>query len=217
MRRVIPFLAFFAVAHCVSTPSRIAAQTRLGVRAGLNLATFGGTDFGGYNHRAAGKIGAFLDIPFSERVGLQLGVGYSGKGAETAYSGDGGETVWGKVKTRIGYLEVPALLRLRVVPVSLLSAHLFLGPTLSFKVSCEVKVTDPYWGGTFGCDDSNLDVRAMDLGATGGFGVEVGLYEAFTLVGESSYTHGLRTVGESGDGVKNRSFSLSLGVAFPIG
>ncbi len=212
MKRVFVFLAVIALSYSVFAPLKTNAQTTVGFRAGLNLATFGGTDPRVYGHHTAVNVGAFLDLPLSERVGLRLGAGYSGKGAERTY-GD----VTGEVETRIGYLEIPALLRLRVSPGSSVSAHLLLGPALSFKVSCEVETDAPIWGGTSECGDAGLDVRETDLGATGGIGVEIELSEGLTLVGESLYTLGLRTVGESGDGVKNRAFSLTLGVAYPIG
>ena len=57
----------------------------------------------------------------------------------------------------------------------------------------------------------------MDLGAMAGLGVKVALSGGIALVGESFYTLGLRSLGKGGDTAKNRTFSMSLGLAFPLG
>ena len=221
MKRAFAF--FIALSCIVLAPLNMSAQTTVGLLAGWNLTTFGGSDLSphghhtAYNRHASLNVRGYLDVSLSERVGLRLGAGYLGKGAEAAYSSDGSESVSFKSETRIGYVEIPALLRFRVNPGRSLSAHLLIGPALSFRISCEVESDSDYWGGTTKCRDSSLNVRNTDLGATGGVGFEIGLSEGLMLVGESLYTLGLRTVGESGDGVKNRAFSLSLGVAFLIG
>jgi len=223
MRRVFVLLAFGAVSFSLLAPQRINAQAAVGVRAGLNLATFGGSDLSPqghhtrYNRHGAVNVGAFLGFPLSGRFELQIGAGYSGKGAEVAFSLDGGETVSGTGETRIGYLEIPALMKFRLTPGRRVSTHLLAGPSVSFRVSCESVTDAPIWGGQQKCADAGLDVRETDFGVTGGVGAEFELPNGLILVGESLYSVGLRTVGESGDGVKNRAFSLSLGVAYPIG
>lgn len=213
MKRVLGFSVVIALSANLFAPLNIDAQTTLGFRAGFNLATFSGTDWGEYDHRTAVNVGAFLDLPLSERAGVQLGVAYSGKGSEIT-------PLEGTVETRIriGYLEIPALLRLQIMTRSRVSAHLLLGPSFSFKVSCEIETHDPWWGySTMDCEDRGLGVRAFDLGAMGGIGIEFEFSERLSLVSDSFYSIGLRTVGDSGDGVKNRMFSLSLGLATPIG
>ena len=213
MKRVLGLSVVIALSANLFAPLKIDAQTTVGFRAGFNLATFSGTNWGEYDHRSTANVGAFLNLPLSERAGVQLGVAYSGKGSEITPLGRTEET-W----IRIGYLEIPALLRLQIMTRSRVSAHLLLGPTFSFKVSCEIETHDPWWWHTTtDCEDRGPGVRAFDLGATGGIGIEFELSERLSLVSYSFYSIGLRTVGDSGDGVKNRMFSLSLGLAIPIG
>jgi hypothetical protein len=162
------------------------------------------------------NVGAFLDLPLSGRVGFRVAAEYSGKGAETTFSGGGGNTYSGEIEYRFGYVEVPAILKLGVLQGSRASANLLLGPALSFNTSCELEMATPEWRETLKCEDAGFDVRAVDLSARTGIGIEAQLSERLKVVGESHYSFGLRTVGTSGDGVKNRGFSMSLGLAFPI-
>ena len=67
------------------------------------------------------------------------------------------------------------------------------------------------------CDDPGFEIRAVDFGAMGGLSLKVALSERIALVGGSFYAFGLRSIGEGGDSVKNRAFSVTLGLAFRLG
>lgn len=218
MNRLFVLMAFVALSSGVIGPPEIAAQTLLGVRAGVNLANFSGNHLAEFEDRKALNVGAFLDLPLSGRFGLRFGIGYLGKGAEAAFSGGTGESAYaGRIDYRYGYVDVPLMLRFSVIQGRSASAHLLLGPALSFNTSCELDMSGPDLNGTVDCDGSGLDVRTLDLGARAGIGIDARVFDGLWVVGESHYSRGLRTVDTSGEGVKNRGFSLTLGLAIPIG
>jgi hypothetical protein len=200
---------------CVCLPVLLGAQTTLGVRAGISLATFGGGPIGtSYEYREGLNIGAYLDLSLSERLGLQIGAGYAQKGADLTAETELGTLDW---ENPIGYLEIPILLRVEVAPGSRVSPQILFGPALSMTTSCEWKTEISGNPLRINCDDPGFEIRSVDFGAMGGVSLKVALSERIALVGDSFFAFGLRSVGEGGDSVKNRAFSLSLGLAFLLG
>lgn len=194
---------------------RLGAQTSVGLRAGLNVATFGGgpTD-APFEYREGVNIGAYLGLSLSEKVGLQIGVGYAEKGADMAVETSLGTLDW---KTPIGYLEVPVLLSFEMAPGSRVSPQLLFGPAISWETSCKYETEVSGNPLKMNCDGPEREIRDMDFGAMGGLSVKVALSEGIALVGDLFYAFGLRSLREGGDSVKNRAFSVTLGLAFPLG
>jgi hypothetical protein len=85
------------------------------------------------------------------------------------------------------------------------------------KTSCEWKTEISGSPVRISCDDPGFEIQAVDFGVMGGLSLKVPLSERTSLVGDSFYALGLRSVGEGGDSVKNRAFSVSLGLAFLLG
>ncbi|NNM07310.1 MAG: PorT family protein [Gemmatimonadetes bacterium] len=196
-------------------PVRLGAQASLGFRAGINVATFGGGPIDtSYEYREGVNIGAYLDLSVSEKVGLQIGVGYGEKGADLTAETELGTLDW---KNPIGYLEIPILLRVDLATGSRVSPQVMFGPTISLKTSCKWETEVSGSPLKLDCDGAGFDYRTMDFGAMGGLSVKVALSDGIALVGGSLYTIGLRSIGEGGDSVKNRAFSITLGLAFPLG
>jgi hypothetical protein len=205
----------FAFLLCVCFPALLNAQTALGFRAGLNLATFGGGPIeASYDYREGVSIGAYLDWSIAERVGLQVGLGYAEKGAELEAETALGNLDW---QIPIGYMEVPILFWLEMTRGGRVSPRILLGPTVSFKTSCKWETEVSGSPLKVSCDDPGFEVRAVDFGAMGGLSLKIMLSGGIALVGGPFYTFGLRPVGEGEDSVKNRAFSVTLGLAFPLG
>jgi hypothetical protein len=199
----------------VCPPVRICGQTTVGLRAGLSVSTFGGGPLGAsYEYREGASIAAYLDMSMSERVGLQIGFGYAGKGADLTAETELGTLVW---RNPIGYLEIPVLLRLDMAPGKRVSPQILFGPAISIKTSCEWKTDILGSPARISCDESGFEIRTADFGAMGGLSLKVPLSERIALVGDAFYSFGLRSIGEGGDSVKNRAFLVSLGLALRLG
>ncbi len=117
----------------------------------------------------------------------------------------------------LDYLEVPALLTVRVPSQGTLGAQLFLGPALSFEVDCHVTGSDGGSGISTGCKGLDLDTRTVDIGAVGGFGLTLETTSSVVLSIDALYNLGLRTIVDGGGNNRNRAFTIQAGVGFTIG
>jgi hypothetical protein len=150
----------------------------------------------------------------SERLGLHFGLGYTEKGADLTADTELGTLNW---RNPIGYLEIPILLRLEIAPGRRVSPQILFGPAVSLKVSCVWKTEISGSPFRSSCDEPGFEVRTVDFGAMGGLSVEVPLAERIAFVGGSFYAFGLRSIGEGADSVKNRAFSVTVGLALRLG
>ena len=192
----------------------LGAQTTVGLRAGLSIGTFGGGPIAAsYDYSGGVSVGTYLDLSMSERLGLQIGFGYTEKGADLTADTELGTLNW---RNPIGYLEIPVLLRLDMAPGRRVSPQILFGPAVSFKTSCEWKTEISGSPFRSSCDEPGFEVRTVDFGATGGLSLKVALSERIALVGGSFYVFGLRSIGKGGDSVKNRAFSVTVGLALRL-
>jgi hypothetical protein len=195
----------------------LAGQSMLTLRVGANVATLGGGAVGqgigsgesSTESQAGLNLGASLLIPISDNIGIQLGGAYSAKGAET----DLGDI---SASVKLNYIEVPALVKMKILSAGSASAHVLLGPALAFLATCSTKASQ--FGATISldCDESDIPVKSVDFGAMGGFGVDMEVSDALTLVLDLFYNFGLASIATDGADVKNRAFTIQAGVGFPI-
>jgi hypothetical protein len=167
-----------------------ATQAQFGVRAGYSASNFSDTNFtsksgfhlGGYYRYGNG----FLSI----EPGLQ----YSQKGYETTQAVTSAE-----VTERLGYLDIPVLVRLNFLPF----LNVFAGPQASLLLSRNYDL-----GGI--TSNSTEPIRGYDLG--GVVGVGVGLASGFNA--QLNYDLGFTDLNYFNSNVKNRVFKVSVGFDF---
>ncbi len=189
--------------------SSASAQTgaSFGVKAGVNFANL---DFSGdevdvnFDQRMGLVAGAFVLVPMSATVGVQIEGLYSQKGA--TFEGEGFT-----IKNELDSFDVPVLLRYTVPSSTSTSFHLFAGPSFGFKLSAnEIEEFE----GTEEEIDISDEVAGFDFGLVLGAGVEFGKF-----VIDGRYTHGFTNLNDSpedGDTlkVKSRVFSIMAGFRF---
>ena len=207
------------VAATVAAFSAGQAQTatpiRLGVAAGINSASFGGTDASRPPpERQQGFLGGvFLVAPISRRVAIQPEVLFTMKGA--GYANQVGSGVF-----KLNYIEVPLLARYEVEPSEGLRPFFLVGPGIAFKQSCNVSVSNLGPTQSSSCADiaaqggSGVSFQSLDYSVIFGGGFEFDLHGQ-TLTGAGRYTYGLANI-EKSSSIKNRVVSLLVALEVPL-
>jgi hypothetical protein len=173
MRLIPRCIATALLLALVSVPASADLPGRCGLRAGVNLSAFTGSfgDLVNPDPRVAANVAFVYEYDFVPQLSLHTGVGYAGKGGVSKSEGTdpaGNPTGTFKHTWSFEYLEVPLLMRGRLLAFG--TTHVFgeLGPMLDFKIS-----------GKFGTEaprvpDLSLSTRmnTFDLGFGAGAGFE---------------------------------------------
>jgi Outer membrane protein beta-barrel domain len=166
MRKFITFISMMLF----FTAKPAFAQIKVGICAGLNLATIAGQGLNGYsvNTRTGFQFGAIVEKAFSQNLSIQSGLSLSSKGAKIA-----GNNFTSEIAPM--YLEIPLNL-LYNERFGTSKVHLFAGPYLAIGLGGKNKVN--YLNATasndikFGtADDSSFTLT--DVGVNMGIGVEI--------------------------------------------
>jgi hypothetical protein len=199
-------------AFLMAPPAVLAGQSSLGFRGGLSLASLGGDDAGDIDTKKGFSFGGFLNVPVSSVLAVQVGAGFTQKGATETEYGVG-------VDYAVSYIETPLLLTLSPSTSGNVGFHFFIGPALAFKASCAIGVSQAGVTVESTCSMPGAGLKSIDLGAMVGAGLEIGLTESVFLVLDGLYNLGLTKMGDGGldDDVKNRAFSFLAGLSFPLG
>ncbi len=174
------------------------AQLQLGVKAGINVATFRTTEnnfffFDEGSAIAGPTVGAFAliegkDSPFALRLELL----YSEKGGNTRSSFDN-ITLFSKIN--LHYLSLPVLFNLKKGPI-----HLEIGPEISYLLAARAKIQ--------GGDQQNI---ADDLDSRSDISLALGMYYKFKKIQAGfRYLHGFSRI-ISIQGVDFNGFPIDSG------
>lgn len=209
-----------AGAAVAAAPGGAAAQSAMGLRAGVRHAQLDAASPSADGAIDAFLVGGYFGFGLSDRLGLQLEVVYGGRGSEAMTFGT--EVADGTAVTAgldMSYLDVPVLLRAgfpgrRVLP------SVFVGPYFGFMLSCELT---PEGGETRDCDGeesltARFTPRSTDIGLVVGGAVDFLLGESSVFI-DARYTTGLLSI-EAGDDAmdaRHTGLAVSGGFAFPVG
>jgi hypothetical protein len=174
----------------------------VGVKGGINLGNLSfSTDTGQYHsgHLRAGLIGgAFVTYPVAKSLAFETDVLVAVKGTR-----DGDEHI------KITYLEIPVLLRLVDVKYGDSRLHLFVGPSLDFKLAASDDLS-PLSRVVFGGHSVADATRGFDPGLTFSGDITTG-----RTVVDFRYTWGLIDIGNSltpaTGTIKNRALTIMFG------
>lgn len=202
-------MVVLALATMASLTSVLSAQESW-VRGGLNFGTITeeGSDFGDVDSRRGISLGLGLTLPVSGALAVQLDGAFTQKGDEEGPAG-------AKAAIGMSYVEFSSVLKASAVEANGVLAHIFAGPWVAFRVSCDVEET---FGGTTRsatCDDVDLDVGTIDFGLLAGAGVDRAISETLTLSFDVLYSLGLTSIIEEVE-AKHRVFTARAGVGFPL-
>jgi hypothetical protein len=201
-----PFVSLLAQDPKPTQSSRLAT---VGILAGMSLTTLAGKDAADdLERRTRPLAGVFVVIDLATRIQLEIDALYSAKGFRSP-----GTT--SHADFSLGYLELPALLRVNLAPNSRVQPFIAAGAAFGYRVACDVSTVTPTISGSLGCDDvvvsDPLNVSTTDFSGVLGAGVDILAGPArFTLA--TRFTRGFTSVF---DGRKNHNeaFSIYVGVA----
>jgi hypothetical protein len=171
-----------------------------GVKGGLNVATqdVSNAEPLSFDPRFGLVAGGFVTLPLGSIFDVQVEGLYSEKGARLKNGG-------GEAKLLVNYLEVPALVRVRLAHIIYAAG----GPSMGFRL--QAKTRTRFSGSTDEIDVSD-QVERFDFGVAMGGGLLLG-----PLVVDGRYTLGLTNIDKDKSGsseTKNRTISLTLGIRF---
>ena len=193
-----------------------AQENRVGLVAGVSIASLGGDDSGDPDSSLGLDVGAYLSWEVAESWAIRPGIYYVQKGAEATDAG-------GTLELNLDYVELPVLLEYRIPTEGALGVHLFGGPAVAFEVSCELELSGSGVSATVDCTDPNLDggfqTSSVDFGIMLGGGLRFSAGGSVDLVVEGSYNLGLTSIDDSPEDndIKNRAFQINAGLSIPVG
>ena len=188
------------------------AQTTLGVKGGINIATVDTnvSDISDLVDSKTGFVGGgFVTLGLGSLFALQPELLYSQKGFQVD---EFGETV----KFNTNYIEIPVLLKAQF-KLAMLRPALYAGPVLSFETGCTVSALEL----SVDCDDETVGVgdrKTTEWGAVFGGNLDF-ILGPVILILDARYQLGLTNladVPDSDDSVKNNLWQIMAGVGFGI-
>lgn len=188
-----------------------AGRTSFGVLAGVNVASFGGSDGDDLEDSRTGfLVGGFAVVRLSPVFAFQPEVLYAQKGAGGSFTEEGSTA---SVEFQLSYLEVPLLLRLDVPGGTAARPFLLVGPSVALNVGCEVEASFDGVTGSADCDEEDAaEPQSVDFGGLVGGGLEFPLGTRSLSVGVR-YTYGFSDVFDGAD-VQNRTLGIVAGLRF---
>jgi len=186
------------------------AQISFGLKGGVNVAEFSLQDQGATIPQSSINgftFGAVLEIGITDNIFLQPEAVFIQKGSELNTSITG-------LTTNVNYLDIPILLKIKLLNTDLLNINLLGGPSFGLALNGEEAITggqtiDVNFGGENG-------LKRFDLGinAGGGVGINLGSIGVF---GDVRYLFGISDISEDANReIKNRGLNLSVGLLFKI-
>lgn len=201
------FLAL-AAALLFSQPAR-AEEVSVGLKTGLNITTFVGSDSAGAEQKAGLSLGGYVIFPVSKRFKVQAECLYSEKGAvykyEDFYAGEG--------RIELAYLEIPVLARFDIESGGGAKPAIFFGPSFGIKIKAKAEYR------TIGeSSEGSIDhIKTLDPGIVLGGVIDMETSKGKVSL-EARYTLGLTTIAEKTEGttadIRNGAATLLFGYRF---
>jgi hypothetical protein len=203
-------IQFFPIVCCVFFFSiTTQAQVSFGIKGGANLAKHSFKEQGVNIDRESINgftLGAVLEVGLGGNIFLQPEAVFVQKGSKLDLPNLG-------EKINVNYLDIPILLKVKLLNSNLLNINLLGGPSFGLALNGEKtsggKTVDINFGGENG-------LKRFDLGinAGGGIGINFGNVGVF---GDVRYLFGVSNISETTDTeIKNQGLNVSVGLMFKL-
>lgn len=181
------------------------AQTRAGVKGGLNVSNLYIDDVNDENARFGFNVGVYGQVLSSDVFAIQPELLFSTKGSKAEYTGLVDQTV----KYNLNYLDLPVLAVFKLGK----SAEIHVGPYVSYLLNANISYSGDVANGDDEIDKDNL--KSFDYGLAGGFGlnfgaVQVGARYNYGLVKIADSNAAEAVIGDSKNSVAQLYLALNL-------
>lgn len=191
-------------------PYPLQAQT-VAIRLGGVRATFADSESNQFGSRSGLWGGVGIGFPLTGPVYFRVGLDYVQKGA-TDDRGDLG------YRTRVGYLEFPAIVRVRSPRAGVLSSHVLVGAAPSIMTNCGATRVLLFLSEDrtpVNCGDADVTPPRVGLDGVAGVGLRVEASGSFAMTLDLLLSHGFRDVTRSEVESGNRAIGLLVGIEWP--
>ncbi len=208
MTSVIKSFTIAVVLFCLAIPTY--AQVSFGIKGGVNVAEFSFKDQGTTIPQSSVNgftLGGVLEIGITDNIFIQPEAVFLQKGSELNTSITG-------LKTNVNYLDIPILLKVKLINAQLLELNLLGGPSFGLALNGEEttvggQTIDVNFGGENG-------LKRFDLGINAGGGIAIRL-GSISVFGDVRYLFGVSNISEDANReIKNKGLNLSVGLMFKI-
>lgn len=185
------------------------SQISFGLKGGTNVAEFSFKDQGTTIPQETVNgftLGAVLEVGLGGNVFLQPEAVFVQKGSQL-------QVLNTDNKINVNYLDVPVLLKIKLLNSNLLNVNVLAGPSFGLALNGEQTEDGQTIDIDFGGEDG---FKRFDLGinAGGGVGVNLGSIGVF---GDVRYLFGVSNISEGANReIKNKGLNLSVGLMFRI-
>ena len=182
------------------------AQLSFGLKGGVNVAEFSLKDQGATIPQSSINgftFGAVLEVGITDNIFIQPEAVFIQKGSEL-------NTSITNLETNVNYLDIPVLLKIKLINTKLLDINLMGGPSFGLALNGEEttaggQTVDINFGGENG-------LKRFDLGINAGAGVGVNL-GSIGVFGDVRYLFGVSNISENANReIKNKGLNLSVGL-----
>jgi opacity protein-like surface antigen len=192
------------------------AQNRVGLVTGLNVANLSidsnDPDQLENTSRTGFALGAVVEMPWKNKLGLRVEPMYIQKGAKSEGEFSDGDA-W-KIDINLKYLEIPAFVTY-TFDAGTIKPFALIGPMLGIRLGATRTITIAGDEGD-GVDVGNM-FNGVDLGLALGGGVSYPVHQNINAFVEARYAFGIKNVSDIDDTAKTRGLQLLAGVTMPFG
>ena len=207
-------LSLFVSVASVFAQTPVTGLVGKGVKVGLNMAKFTGSDakaMGDQKMKMGLAVGGYITYAFSDLFAVQPELYYTMKGSKFENDVDfNGTLVHVKYTGKYNYIEIPILAKVMLSGTPTFKPNFYAGPGLGFLMSAKVKGEAE---GQSAETDVKDDSKSMDLGLIGGVGADYAM-GTHKLTFDLRYEAGLSKIGDGSDAGKVYNSAISFLVGF---